>query len=59
MVLRRPKIPPEAAGLADAIRRARPKGTDVEGVHVDALIAMAKRLGLDHVDLIERWDECR
>lgn len=57
MALRRPKIDPAEVAKLDAIRRARPPKTDVTGEHVAMLCALAKRLGLDHVELIEEWDE--
>ena len=57
MALRRPKVDPAEAAKLDAIRRARPPKTDVTGTNIVALIELAKRASVDHVALIERWDE--
>jgi len=54
--VRRPKVSPEAAGLADRIRRARPPGIDPTGVHHLAISELAHRLGLDVADMLDDWD---
>ncbi len=55
--LKRPKISPEESGLADAVRRATPPGSDPSGVHTEEICALSKRLGLDHVELLDAWSE--